>query len=77
MAEIHKATSSPLARELVDDVLAEFDQWVEWSVSQASLIARSTEGAARYALINMREELMDHLVIRIGTTLTTWEADHA
>lgn len=75
MSDVHRATSTPRARELVADALAEFDGWMDESISQGVAVGATPEQAARYALLNMREELADHLVIRIGVTLASWSEE--
>ena len=72
MAQIHSATSSPKAREMVDVVLAEFDRWLPSSQAHGAAIGGNPNEGAKYALYNMREELSDHLVIAVGITLETW-----
>lgn len=68
MSSIHAAVSTPRAREMVDAVLAEYDVWLEakYPASRVDL------GEQRYALLDMREELADHLVIPVGITIASW-----
>jgi len=76
MSQEHVATSSPKANELVEVVLAEFDRWAEYAPGQAAGVnPHDAEEAARSALADVRENLMDHLVIAIGVTLASWGDD--
>jgi hypothetical protein len=69
---VHAASSGALIRELVADVLAEFDVWAEHAPSQAAAVAGDAEEAARQALYDVRTEIGDHLNIRLATTLATY-----
>ena len=73
MSEVHEVTSSPRANELVEVVLAEFDRWAQYAPGQAAgVIPNDAEVAARFALADVRAELMDHLVVPIAVTLASW-----
>lgn len=73
MGEIHVAASGDLVRELVADVLAEFDDWAKGAPSQAaSIIPGNPEEAARFALGEVRDQLQDHLQIRLSLTLASY-----
>lgn len=72
MSALHSAASSPKARELVDVVLAEFDQWSDHAANQAAAIWPDKGEACHAAVAGLREDLADHLVIAIGITLASW-----
>ncbi len=73
MSEEHVATSGPKAREMVEVVLAEFDRWAQHAPGQAvGVCPNDPKGAAKYALQDVRAELMDHLVIPVGITIASW-----
>lgn len=67
MSQIHVATSTPKAREMVEVVLAEFDRWAKHAPSQVD-----DPQSAVAALADVRAELMDHLVIQVGITIESW-----
>lgn len=71
MSGVHAATSGALTRELRDAVLAEFDEWAPFEVSQAAHFSDAATGA-RNAVGGVRAELMDHLQIRLAATLATF-----
>lgn len=73
MTELHTATSGALVREIVKDVLAEFDVWRELAPSQAAgLNPTDSAAAAEAALYDVRMNLDDHLCIRLASTLATF-----
>lgn len=72
MTAEHSATAGSLTRELVADVLAEFDRWAEHESRQAAGVSPDKESAARMALLSVKTELHDHLQIRLATTLATY-----
>ncbi len=73
MSEEHVATSGPKANEIVQVVLEEFDRWAKHAPSQAAgVVPNDSEGAARFALQDVRGELADHLVIPVGVTIASW-----
>lgn len=76
MSEIHVATSSPKAREIVAVVLHEFDRWAKHAPTQAAGVVggdyETGRNAALAALQDVRAELADHLVIAVGVTLASW-----
>lgn len=72
MTAEHAAKATPKARELVDDVLIEFDRWADSCADQAASVGRDKREAARHALIGMRAELLDELGARFGVTLASW-----
>jgi len=76
MTALHAAASSPEARELVAVVLAEFDRWLEVKYPARRRASRpdNLRDAERSALLDMREELADHLIIPIGVTVAVWKA---
>lgn len=73
MTSLHAAASTPRAREMVDTVLAEFDRWLD-AKHPTGRPTDPQRDAAYSALLDMREELADHLVIPVGVTLASWEA---
>lgn len=72
MTELHTATSGSLVREIVKDVLAEFDTWAPTAITQAAGIGRDKAEAAKYALGDVRLNVDDHLCIRLALTLATF-----
>lgn len=72
MTAVHAASHGPLTRELVDDVLAEFDQWARHAHRQAGAVAREPQAAVRIAFADVRTEIADHLQIRLAATLATY-----
>jgi hypothetical protein len=64
MTAQHAATSTPLIREILDDVRAETYHWLD-------LHYPSQVGPERYAVLNIMEELDDHLQIRLAATLAS------
>jgi len=76
MTELHVAASGPKAQEMVDVMLAEFDRWAAYAPSQAAGVnPGNPEEAAKSALYDVREDLADHLIIAVGTTLASWGVD--
>lgn len=76
MSDLHVATSSQKAREMVEVVLAEFDRWAESAPGQAAGEIggdyRHGSKVADRALYNVRTDLDDHLVVAVGATLASW-----
>lgn len=65
MTALHAATGNPLTRELVQDVRNEITHWLE-------LKQQSYPPDARYLVLDILEELDDHLQIRLATTLASF-----
>ena len=53
---------------MVEAVLAEYDFWLDLKYPQSRIDLRDE----RYALLDMRGELADHLVITVGITIASW-----
>lgn len=70
MTELHVATGGPLVKELVADVLAEFDVWAKHAATQAAAIhPNDIVAAANSALYDVRTEIGEHVQIRLAITL--------
>lgn len=70
MTALHAATNGPLVKELVSDVLAEFDTWAAHAPNQAAgVYPHDPHGAAVSALYDVRTEISEHLQIRLALTL--------
>jgi len=67
MSAIHAATASPLVRELVRDVRNEITRWLD--------LKRPNKDDGYYLVLDIMEELDDHLQIPLAITLATFGID--
>jgi hypothetical protein len=72
MAEIHKATDGKLTRELTEDVRQFVADHIENAVRQAANDYVQADTAARMALYDVNEDIVDHLGIKLAATLATF-----
>ena len=69
MTELHRATATPLTRDLVADMRAEFTQWLDlWAPAAGH---GSYPAEHRGLALSILEEMDDHLQIRFAVTLAS------
>lgn len=75
MAEIHVATSSPLAKELVEDVLAFIEKNRSYRVNQAATLygeQGNNHKVANAAIYEVETDIRDSLHVKFAITLASY-----